>query len=305
MAFSIGLRVYQLLVFREKEKTPLDIKADGGPTDLHKFFSDFIDRRGQPTDREDLQRSWLMEPKGVASTTSHEGYVNYGTYGFESNLVDRRTKRSNYRRQPGDLEEIPLYFKFWVPVAESFGLAAFQSFQARSCVQLVTNSVTEMYAGKFKGYRLHFRKLMPEDVKSSALYSAPVKQFTFVKKTLPRNKEDRYLFDVDPDEVEFEVSIKAKRRRSLGSFLSFKEKAESDSALLHFDGIQFDEAKAEITVGNKRRTVGVLGYNSDAGVIELAESVQVGSNGHPTYESIRSETDAIFRDFYQTLAKVK
>lgn len=305
MAFSIGLRVYQVMVYRERDKTPLDLTTDGSATDVFRFFSEFINSRGQPTDREDLQRSWFMETRGVGSVTSHEGYVNYGTYGFESNLVDRKTKRSNYRRQPGDLEEIPLYFKFWTPVGQSFGLAAFQSFQARSCVQLVINSASEMFSAKHKGFRLYFRKLMPEDVRSSALYSAPVKQFTFVKKTLPQAKEDRYLFDVDPDEVEFEVSIKAKRRKSLGTLLSFKEKAGPGSALLRYDGIQFDEAKAEITVGNKRRTVGVLGYSSDAGVIELAESIQLGPDGHPTYESIRLETDAIFKDFYSTLAKGK
>ncbi len=305
MAFSIGLRVYEVTIYREKERQALPFSNDGTATDIYKFLSDFVANRGQPSDREDLQRSWFMEQHGVASASSIQGYVNYGTYGFESNLVDRKTKQNNYRRKPGDLEEIPLYFKFWMPEGESFGLAAFQSFQARSCVQLVINSATEMFTTKYKGFRLLFRKLMPEDVKSSALYSAPVKQFTFVKKTLPQAKEDRYLFDIDPDEVEFEVSIKAKRRRSLGTLLSFKEKASETSTLLKYDGIQFDEAKAEITVGKKRRTVGVLGYSSDAGVIELSDTVQLGANGHPTYESIRIETDAIFKDFYSTLAKGK
>ncbi|MBY3504007.1 MULTISPECIES: hypothetical protein [Rhizobium/Agrobacterium group] len=305
MAFSIGLRVYQVTVYREKDKAPLKLTEDGSATDLFSFLLDFVGKRGVASDREDLQRSWFMEQRGTPSSESIQGYVNYGTYGFESNLVDRKTKKNNYRRKPGDLEEIPLYFKFWMPKGESFGLAAFQSFQARSCVQLVVGSASEMFSTKYKGYRLWFRKLMPEDVKSSALYSAPVKQFTFVKKTLPQTKEDRYLFDVDPDEVEFEVSIKAKRKRSLGTFLSFKEKAGQSSSLLKYDGIQFDEAKAEITVGKKRRTVGVLGYNSDAGVIELSDSVQLGSDGHPNYESIRLETDAIFKDFHSTLAKGK
>lgn len=305
MSFSIGLRVYQITVCKDKDKTPLTFSGDGTVADANKFFSEFVASRGEPSDREDLLRSWFMETRGVASTNSIQGYVKYGTYGFESNMVDRKTKKSNYRRKPGDLEEIPLYFKFWIPEGENFGLAAFQSFQARSCVQIVINSAVDMFSSRHAGFRLIFRKLMPEDVKSSALYSAPVKQFTFVKKTLPQSKEDRYLFDIDPEEVEFEVSIKAKRKKSLGTFLSFKEKAGESSKLLRFDGMQFDEAKAEILVGNKRRTVGVVGYNSDAGVIELSETVKIGPDGHPTYESIRIETDAIFKDFYSTLTKRK
>jgi hypothetical protein len=306
MAFSIGLRVYQVTVHKENDRTPLLLTGDGSSTDANKFLADFVDANIDINDHEDLQRSWFFDKRSTAAVNNIYGYLRYGTYGFESDLVDRKTKKSNYKRKVGDLEEIPLYFHFWMPAKQEFALAAFQSFQARSCVQVVINAATISFAKKHKGYRLSFRKLMPSDVKSSAMYSAPVKQLTLVKKQMPQNKEDRYLFDFQPDEVEFEISFKAKRRRTLGSLASLLDKSSGNAAeALRFDGINFDQAKAEVTVGNKRRTVGVLGYSNDAGVIELSESVQYGADGHPSFASIKYETEQILKDFHSTLSKPK
>lgn len=306
MAFSIGLRVYQVSVHKEKDRTPLTLTGDGAATDAHQFLADFVDSNVDTNDHEELQRSWFFEKRSKASVNSIYGYLRYGTYGFESDLIDRKTKLSNYKRKVGDLEEIPLYFQFWSPAKQDFALAAFQSFQARSCVQMVIGAASAAYAKKFKGYRLAFRKLMPGDVKSSTMYSAPVKQLTLLRKKVPENKEDRYLFDFKPDEVEFEVSFKAKRRHTLGSLASLLDKSSGNAReVLRFDGIDFDQAKAEVTVGNKRRTVGVVGYSNDAGVIELSESVKFGADGHPLFPSIQHETEEILRDFHKTLSKSK
>lgn len=306
MAFSIGLRVYQVTIHKENDRSPISLSGDGGLADLNHLLSGFVDNNVSANDHEDLQRSWFFEKKSTAAVNNIYGYLRYGTYGFESDLIDRKTKKSNYKRKVGDLEEIPLYFHFWTPAKQEFALAAFQSFQARSCVQVVIGAACAAYAKKHKGYKLSFKKLMPGDVRSSAMYSAPVKQLTLVKKQIPQNKEDRYLFDFRPEEVEFEISFKAKRRRTLGSLASLLDKSTGNVAeALRFDGIQFDQAKAEVTVGNKRRTVGVLGYSNDAGVIELSESVQYGADGHPVFASIKYETEQILKDFQSTLSKPK
>jgi hypothetical protein len=304
MAFSIGLRVYQVTVHKDQDRTPLKLTNDGALTDVRKFLEDFVDGNTNTNDHEDLQRSWYFEKLSEARLNSTYGYIRYGTYGFESDLIDRKTKKSNYKRKVGDLEEIPLYFHFWSPPNQDFSLAAFQSFQARSCVSVVTTNASSQFEKMHKGYRLSFRKLMPGDVKGSAMYSAPVKQLTLVKKKVPENKEDRYLFNFNPEEVEFELSFRAKRRRTLGSLASILDISSGNAReALRFDGIEFDQAKAEITVGKKRRTVGLLGYSNEAGVIELSESVQYGPNGHPKFDSIKYECEQIIKDFHQTLSK--
>jgi len=303
MSFSIGLRFYQVHIHKVQDRNPVGFQKDVMTSDPYVFMKEFVKNNQEIRDREDLQRSWFLDAKPVDGARDIKGYIKYGTYGFESNLIDRKSKKSNYKRKSSDLEEIPLYFQFWVPDAGPCGFAVFQSFQGRSCVTLVIGAITEQFKAKHKGYALSFKKIMPEDVKGSSLYSAPVKQVRLVKKSMPRDKADKYLKNIEAEEVDFEISLKAKRKRNLGNILSLRKGADqTSSSFLVYDGIKFDEAIAEVSVGGRRRTVGIMGYNSDAGTVEISDSVSWGPDGHPTFQSVSREADTILQDFYKTMS---
>ncbi|MDI6028658.1 hypothetical protein QBK99_21000 [Corticibacterium sp. UT-5YL-CI-8] len=302
MAFSIGLRIYKIEIQPDGGKGALPLTRDQSTSDLYQFFSDFIASHGASNDRDDIQRSWDIEPPKDNSVNYLRGFINYGTFGFRSKFRDRKTKKSKYQRQVNDVEEIPLYYQFWFPDKVNYAFLALQSFQTRSCVTLVLKTSTEFFRARNSNRRLSFKKLMPEDLKGSAFYSSPVKKVTLIRKSVPSDVPDQYLNGTSRSEAEYQVSIVAKRRRKLGTLFDFmKKETAKDTSLLEFDGETFDEASVEIAVGNKRRKIGVLGFNSDAGVIELGESVTIGPEGHPTYESMKKETDTIMADFFKTL----
>ncbi|WP_276931521.1 hypothetical protein [Elstera cyanobacteriorum] len=107
---------------------------------------------------------------------------------------------------------------------------------------------------------------------------------------------------ITADIVDFEYVMSAKRNRSLGSFFSIFSKIKSGSrSMVVHRGIEFSEVSAEIKVGDKVRTVGILGPNKDFGVIDLTDSVDIGKNGHPTFQFLKRETDTILKDFNETL----
>lgn len=304
MAFSIGLRVYHISLQRERGSAPVALAKRGAETDVFTFMSSFIHKHQRANDRQDLQRSWYFEPHACNDQHSLRGLIRYGTYGFESRFVDVKTKAKNYTRKVTDLEEIPLYYQFWFPNGQTFGLAAFQSFQARSCVTIVTSAIRSEYEDQKGRYRLIFKKLMPWHLKRGLMGQAPVKGVTFIKKSMPRDDADKYLKNVKPNEVEVEFSIKAKKRQYLGIFSDFfTERDEDGQKILMQHGLKFDEAKAEIEFGGRRRVVGVIGYDSNAGTIEMADAVEIGADGHPTFQSVSIETDAILKEFYKTLAR--
>ncbi len=97
--------------------------------------------------------------------------------------------------------------------------------------------------------------------------------------------------------------MSARRRRNLGDLTSLLKSVKSGGAksVITHDGIDFPEAVAEIRVGNRTRRVGVLGFNGDAGVIDVTDVIVRGSDGHPTFESLKKESDTILRDFYNTM----
>ncbi|MCJ8518997.1 hypothetical protein ABID21_001903 [Pseudorhizobium tarimense] len=299
MPFAIGLRFYRIHVHKNNDRTPIKFAA-GEEGDPYKFLSDFVSARTSPT--EEVQRSWFFTPKPSALRTIH-GVVNYGTHGFESKLIDVKTKKHNYQRKATDLEEIPLYFQFWLPEGERYGFAAFQSFQGRSCINFITKAADEAYAKAFKGHRLAFHKLLAGDLRDGGLGSAPVKELRLLKRDVPKDKADKYLNGTSLDEVEYEVTLRAKRRRSLGIFNDFKRMAGKGQkpAVFTMDGVDFDEVKANVEFAGRRRMVGIFGSGTDAGVIEVSDKVARGSDGHPVFQSIADEVDELMETFFDAV----
>ncbi|MCK6444401.1 hypothetical protein [Elstera cyanobacteriorum] len=300
MANSIAIRVYKIAIYKKNDRKSISIDNINLPTSVSNFMSSFIKEFDIPTENQKLERSWYFELVEDSPPSAFSGYIHYGTFGFESNFVDINTKKHNYHRKNTDIEEIPLFFEFWLPKNTHFGFAVFQSFQSRSCVQLITNAIKEKFKTVNPGYIISFQKIMPNDARGSAYYSAPVKKLRLINKNFYADSEDNYLGE--PDIVDFEYVMSAKRNRSLGSFFSIFSKIKSGSrSMVVHRGIEFSEVSAEIKVGDKVRTVGILGPNKDFGVIDLTDSVDIGKNGHPTFQFLKRETDTILKDFNETL----
>lgn len=138
MARAIGLRIYCISVAeRGNPKKAIAYGSQQLNAHFATLISNFVDINNDPTSLSELERSWYFEKCDQSKELDIFGHVHYGTFGFKANLKNNRTKELNYERQTDDVEEIPLYFHFWTPANQSITLAAFQSFQGRSCVQIV------------------------------------------------------------------------------------------------------------------------------------------------------------------------
>lgn len=247
-----------------------------------------------------------LRKKGNAGAGNSQGYVHYGTFGFESNFIDTKTKKHNYRRKTSDIEEIPLFYEFWFPKGSPFGFTAFQSFQGRSCITLVMNKIKEAFEKENTNHIINFKKLLPNDAKGSAYYSSPVRELRLIKRKASSDLADQYFENPSPESIDLQLVITARRRKSLGVLSSLLNSVKSsDRSVITHDGIDFPEAVAEIRVGDRTRRVGVLGFNGDAGVIDITDVIARGSDGHPTFESLKKESYTILRDFYSVMKGAK
>lgn len=298
MASAIGIRAYKIGVSARRRTT----NSDSDTYEVGRFVHDFVNSRSTSVQNEEMERSWYFEIKESGQNGSCSGYVHYGTFGFESNFIDAKTKKRNYRRKVSDVEEIPLYFEFWFPKGEEFGFAAFQSFQGRSCINLVMLSMKEEFERKNDNTIFYFSKLLPNDATQNIYRKAPVKKFRLIKRDAPSDLADRYFDNPSPESINFEVSISARRNKNLGNFGSlFKSLKTKSGSVISYDGIDFPEAIAELRIGNRTRRVGILGLNSDAGVIDITDDIKRGADGHPTFKSIAAQTGEILKGMYEVM----
>jgi hypothetical protein len=304
MPSSIGLRFYEVTVIRRADSAAVRLNDPQLVKQVPAFIADFVSHNASVTLRHEIERSWYLEEREAENTGISRGIVHYGTYGFESNFVDSRTKQTNYRRQIHDVEEIPLFYEFWCPPESDFGLLAFQSFQIRSCVTVVTQALRDHFQLSNPAYYLRVRKLMPADVKGSAYYRSPVKRIRLIKRRAPKDVTDRYFTRQGDGGADFEIAIAARRNGTLGPLAAVGDKIKPQAGgVLRYDGIEFDEALAEVMIGGRRRRVGVFGLSADTGVIDVSDAVEKGPDGHPVFSSMKTEVRELMDDFHKVLSR--
>jgi len=306
MSVSIGARVYLISVYHKSDRR----KALAFDTDAYKMpapqlISKFISSHAAATQSVERERSWYFEEKESGAAGNSKGYIHYGTFGFESNFIDSKTKKRNYRRQVSDVEEIPLFYEFWFPSRARHAFSVFQSFQGRSCITMVVSKIQEMFEANNPGLVMSFKKLLANDASGGIYSSVPVKKLRLIKRRAPADLAEKYLGIKPSSNIDFEVSFAARRKGSLGAFsaLTGNFKADRTEGVITYDGVDFEEAVAEIRVGGRTRRVGVFGIGSDAGAIDLSDTIEKGLDGHPTFESLKKESDSLLRDFHKKISE--
>jgi len=306
MPTKVGMRIYKMTVCRERNRKSVPFDTDGIGVTLPDFVKSFIGqhkgaREATPEEAE-RDRRWSFQPHKDNTESSNKGIVRYGISGFESDLVDAKTNKHEFRRQTIHVEVIPLIYEFWFPAGFNHAFAAFQSFAARSCVELVSAKMRTDFTARNPGFSLRFAKQLPTG--AGGIYdAAPVKGLRLIKRNASSDVADRYLNAHVGDTVNFQVVINARRKGFLGKLgdLINSIKAANGGVVQH-DGVIFDDAVAEIEFGGRRRRVGMLGSNSEAGVIDLTD-VRRASDGHPLFSAISKEATDLLADFQAVAGK--
>lgn len=295
MASKIGLYIYQLYLFRPDGYGQVPFASSGKGSELYKFLPKFINGKKSSLQNNDIERSWRLEPQPDSGRAYH-GIVRYGTYGFGSKIIDPQDNQTLFDRSPDHVEEIPLYYQFWIPESGSFGFAALQSFRDRSCVTQVLSALTQEFNKEYDHIRVTPRKIMPID---DDLYrNAPVKKLIFSRKKVPKDRAD-VLKSFSPEELNVELSFSARRRGRFGTFADIApeiRKSRGTSALV-FEGIEFDEVSALVSFGGSYLKVGIFGPSNNAGVVDVTDEVTIGDGDHPTFDSISDVSSRVIADF--------
>lgn len=306
MSSSISLRVYLITLQRRGDRTRLPFNELPGTDPIPALINRFVATFSSITEDHDKERSWHFEESAPGTHGSSKGVIHYGTFGFESNLVDTRTRKRKYKRRTTDSEVIPLFYEFWRPSKASHIFVVFQSFQGKSCVNLVLSKLQEFFQESYEDYRFVFKKLIPNDSSDNVYRNNKVQKLTLIKNSISTDLADQLTGARPSEPVKLEISLIAKRKGTVGIFKTITQGIKSSgTSIITHDGIDFDEANAMVRVGSKTRAVGIFGGTSEAGVIDLSDTVKRGPNGHPDFASICEESDDILKDFHSVIERSK
>lgn len=294
---KVGLYVYQLSLYRTDNYQQIPYSDVGLGAQPSHFIGQFINGKLTNTQNNNIERSWRLTPSN-ASGYSYKGLVEYGTYGISSKMRGNGNPEILFERRSDHVEEIPLFYKFWLPDNGNFGFAVMQSYRDRSCVGQLLSSFTSEFNDWSGQVGIKARKIMPPPEEMYA--QTPVKKLILSRRHVPSDRLD-VLRNMPPEEVDVELTISALRRGRFGIYSDVApliEQANGTAAFL-FEGIEFDEASALVSIGGTYRKVGIIGPANNAGVIDISDDVDLQEDGHPTLESIDEISDNVIMGFRQ------
>ncbi|TNF18875.1 MAG: hypothetical protein EP318_17195 [Rhodobacteraceae bacterium] len=269
---TIGLYVYQITMHDSGTHKQVDMGANG----VGKTFSDclphFLKSASSLTQNQATSRSWAIEQKRT-SANIFDGIIKYGTYGHTSEIIDPNAGQSLFNRADHHVEQIPLYYQYFVDPGKAYAMCAFQSFKTWSCVSVVNadlNSAFRNFSGD--SMYLKFHKVMPSEIASYG--NSEVKRLTLVKHRVKRDKFD-VLNGINVDEVNVEMDFSVRRRGKLGKLKDIADQLDKNSAnnVIKQSGLDFERVTATVRVGTTYKKVGVLGPAVNAGVIDVSDDV--------------------------------
>jgi len=292
---SIGLHIYAISQYRKRKNKKITFSGSGDGFGLLKTVPHFIKKYESAKDEESgTARPWYLDPNDQNGGT-FEGSIMYGSSGFATDIVDRETRSTQYKRKISDIEIFPLYYRLWVPDSGDYALLALQTFGQRSCVGRFQKALASGFRQINSDYRILFNPVAPGEIASYRV--AEVKKLSLTKRNYSSDAAENQLGDPGAL-VDLGVSFSAKPRSHLGMLKSFADRVKpaASGSVLEYNDTHFDEATAEVMVGGKRRTITLVGTSRNAGKFDLSEQVQRGVNGMPKFKSISSETATIFAD---------
>ena len=104
---SIGLHLYSLQIRRKRDRDPVPFSDQGAGALLRSAMTVLIKNWSTPMTENGYPRSWFIDTVSEVND-SWSGVIRYGTSGYESEIVDGRTRDVRYNHAITDLDVIPL-----------------------------------------------------------------------------------------------------------------------------------------------------------------------------------------------------
>ena len=300
MPQAIGLRIYKLFFSERGSREPIDRTLL--PFDDFDLVKRFVAHHSVRTRPDGNERSWYFETPQKDDATHVTGLVQYGTSGFSSKLLDIKTNKKKYDRVETDVEQIPLFFDFWLPPNSSYLMVALQSFGTRSCVDLIQGALRIFAENNHPDHMVRFKKIMPNDSKDALFGDRSVKKLTFLASKASSDVAASLIPFKPSEPVDVAISVRSGRGRGLGTFANVAGHIGKHEGVFQYEGIGFTEAFAEIRVGGRTRKIGVFGPSADTGTIDITADVKF-EEGHPTFATLVAQANDIMASFYSMMSE--
>lgn len=238
------------------------------------------------------------------------GLITTGEYGYENELINVFDNTPSYTREIEDVELYPFYFLTEIVPGYNEAIILMQRFGQLGFRTLFAKGLKEYFENNYPNCTVELKPLVPRQLLNEYIDNGTIKKFRFIRHTLPRDIADRLEDDGVRDEdgyAEYTIGVKRNvngipMRERLQDFFN------SDRGIREFielENFEYDTVKVELKLRSKTRTINLGEPDSLRSYIDITETIEMGYNGHPIFESIDNEAKEILADLTEGLRRIE
>jgi hypothetical protein len=269
-----SIAAYRITVNRRMKKDPLPLNNfDGQGSDLLKEFYGFAagltDRSYESGNSEKILRGVLTsgENRHLRAT------FGLGEYGLTSKFEERGSGSPRFDRGKTDVEIIDFRNLFVFPKDREVGIFLTERNRNRGIFSIFSQAFRVAFRKQFPGYVVDISNLAPETAIARILEEGDVKKMRLVRNRIPKETAEQYeLGNHETDLGTLETCIISPK----GKFLPKKVlqevvRGDSDvSSLLVWQGVEYNDLRAEVQQGRRTRTVSVASGRTPLVTFEIS-----------------------------------
>lgn len=317
MPASISLSSYTLRV-KEKstEKYVLlgEINQEDDALEIfHSFLDYFLANTADEDGSKKLFRISQYQPMRSIEIRSTEyrlisGIVKTGSYGYESDIVNKNGNTVTHHRTSEEAELLPFYFLVAIPRNKDEGIVILQSFKQYGIKKIFTESFDNYFRSERSEYKIEINDLIPEKLLDQLLERGSVTKLRYISFKQPVDLADAADTEDHNEDSNLKAELILSEKKgiisgvidSIKNQLPYKKGQNDDplKKLIEITSFEYDTVKIEVRINGKYRNIDLCDLGNIRPTLNITDAVMFLNSGHPEFASI----DQIAIDLFKELA---
>ncbi len=315
MSASISLSSYTLRV-REKSTGKYILLDQINEEDdvleiLYSFLNHFLTNTANEDNTKKLFRVSQYQPTKnieIGSTKYRliSGIVKTGSYGYESDIVNKNGNTITHHRTVEEAELLPFYFLASIPLNKDEGIIILQSFKQYGIKKIFTENFDNYFRAERSEYKIEINDLIPEKLLEQLLERGNITKLKYISFEQPVDIADA-VDTVDHKEnqnLKAELILSEKKGIISGVINSMKDrlpykKGHKDDPLkklIEITSFEYDTVKMEVSINGKYRNIDLCDLGNIRPTLNITDDVVFLGNGHPEFDSINQIAFDLFKE---------
>ena len=239
------------------------------------------------------------------------GIVETGQYGYEADLYDVAAESISHTRTSVEAEMVPFFFLAYLPARRNEGVLILQRRSQYGIRTVFLKDFARHLQEEFPNIRVEFNPLVTQNLIDRFIEDGRINKVRFIRFDLRSDITDYFVSDGHTESPgQAEVTISARRNGALNllgrvsEVLSGTRPVDKMVELRELvPGLDFsyNTVKVELELGGNRRTLDLSKPMKLRAYYDISSEVEVGTNGHPQFDSIEGLALDLMDDLLEEL----